>query len=42
VLPLDAPDFEEGAMKACSFILRGDVRIGKIPKVKKPKINLIC
>jgi hypothetical protein len=34
VLPLDAPDFEESAMKACELILRGDIRIGKIPKQK--------
>ncbi|MFZ0480865.1 MAG: hypothetical protein WAL71_17120 [Terriglobales bacterium] len=31
VLPADAPDFEEAAMRACDLILAGDPRIGKIP-----------
>ena len=31
VLPVDAPDFEESAMRACEFVLAGDERIGKIP-----------
>ncbi|MGZ3697034.1 MAG: hypothetical protein ACXWPM_00680 [Bdellovibrionota bacterium] len=34
-LPVDAEDFEEAALKACAFILRGDERIGRIPKKKK-------
>jgi len=37
LLPYDADDFEESAIKACSFILRNDPRIGKIPKSKKKK-----
>ncbi len=32
VLPSDAPDFEEAALRACDLILAGDPRIGKIPK----------
>lgn len=32
VLPADAPDFEEAALRACELILEGDQRIGKIPK----------
>jgi len=32
VLPTDAPDFEDAALRACHLILAGDVRIGKIPK----------
>lgn len=32
VLPADAADFEEAALRACELILRGDPRIGKIPK----------
>jgi hypothetical protein len=32
VLPLDAPDFEDSALRACELILAGDPRIGKIPE----------
>jgi hypothetical protein len=32
VLPTDAPDFEDAALRACELILAGDERIGKIPK----------
>lgn len=32
VLPADAPDFEESALRACELIVEGDPRIGKIPK----------
>jgi hypothetical protein len=35
VLPADAADFEEAAMRACELILAGDSRIGKIPKERK-------
>jgi hypothetical protein len=31
VLPVDAPDFEESALRACELILAGDPRIGKVP-----------
>jgi hypothetical protein len=31
VLPSDAPDFEEAALRACELIVSGDPRIGKIP-----------
>ncbi len=34
-LPADEDDFEELVLKACHLILKGDVRIGKIPKQKK-------
>ena len=34
-IPSDEDDFEELALKACHLILKGDVRIGKIPKKKK-------
>ena len=37
VLPIDAPDFEESAMRACEFIIAGDPRIGRVPKSRKPK-----
>jgi hypothetical protein len=36
ILPEDADDFEESAMKACELILKNDPRIGKIPKKKSP------
>jgi len=38
-LPADGEHFEEEVMKACTFILRGDPRIGKIPKRRLKKIN---
>ena len=36
-LPVDADDFEELAIKACRLILKGDPRIGKVPK---PSVKL--
>jgi hypothetical protein len=35
VLPVDAPDFEESAQRACELIAARDPRIGKVPGVKK-------
>jgi hypothetical protein len=35
VLPVDAPDFEETALRACALIIAGDPRIGKIPSRRK-------
>ncbi len=35
ILPVDAPDFEEFAMRACELVIAGDSRIGKIPKSRK-------
>ena len=35
LLPVDAPDFEESALRACELISRGDPRIGKVPKRKR-------
>jgi hypothetical protein len=32
VIPADAPEFEEAALRACKLILEGDPRIGKVPK----------
>ena len=37
VLPTDALDFEESAMRACELVIAGDPRIGKVPKPKKTK-----
>ena len=35
VLPVDAPDFEEAAVRACELILAKDPRIGKVPKPRR-------
>jgi hypothetical protein len=35
VLPVDAPDFEEAALRACELIVAGDPRIGKVPKSRR-------
>jgi hypothetical protein len=37
VLPEDADDFEESALRVCDLIIHRDPRIGKIPKEKKKK-----
>jgi hypothetical protein len=37
VLPSDATDFEEAAMRACELIIAGDERIGKIPASRRSK-----
>jgi hypothetical protein len=34
ILPPDAPDFEEAALRACELILARDPRIGKVPQAK--------
>jgi hypothetical protein len=35
VLPADAPDFEEAALRACDLIVAGDPRIGKVPAARR-------
>src|SRR5271168_3714589 len=37
VLPVDAPDFESAALRACELVLAGDLRIGKIPGARTSK-----
>lgn len=37
ILPAAGPDFEDEVLRACAMVLRGDARIGKIPKPKKPR-----
>jgi len=37
VLPADAADFEEAALRACELVIARDPRIGKVPKPKKPR-----
>jgi len=35
VLPADAPDFEQAALRACELVLAGDPRIGKVPGARR-------
>jgi len=35
ILPVDAPDFEEAALRACELIAAKDPRIGKVPKPRR-------
>jgi len=37
ILPADAPDFEESALRACELIAAKDPRIGKIPRARRVK-----
>jgi hypothetical protein len=37
VLPADAPDFEEAALRLCDLIIAGDSRIGRVPKRRQPR-----
>jgi hypothetical protein len=37
VLPADAEDFEQAALRACELILAGDTRIGKVPGARRAK-----
>lgn len=37
MLQLSADDFESSVIRLCEFILRGDKRIGRIPKTRKRK-----
>ena len=39
VLPVDAPDFEESAFRACDLILARDPRIGKVPKARASTLS---
>lgn len=34
VLPLESESFESDVLKACELVLRGDVRLGKVPKAR--------
>jgi hypothetical protein len=36
-LPSDADDFEQSAIRICELILKGDPRIGKVPKTRYRK-----
>jgi len=37
VLPVDAPDFESSALRACELVFAGDPRIGKVPGARTSK-----
>ena len=37
VLPADAPDFEEAALRACELIAARDLRIGKVPGKRRSR-----
>jgi hypothetical protein len=37
VLPQDAPDFEEAALRACELVAGRDPRIGKAPGVRRSR-----
>jgi hypothetical protein len=37
VLPADAPDFEEAALRACELVIARDPRIGKVPKPRRTR-----
>ena len=37
VLPADAPNFEEAALRACELLLAGDPRIGNVPGKRRAK-----
>ncbi len=39
VLPSDAPDFEEAALRACELILAKDPRIGKVPAARRAEVR---
>jgi hypothetical protein len=39
ILPVDSPSFEEEVGSAVEMVLRGDARIGRIPKPKKKRIK---
>src|SRR5689334_9272756 len=40
VLPSDASDFEQAALRACELVLARDPRIGKVPGSRKKKKNV--
>ena len=37
VLPMEAADFEESALRACELVLARDPRIGRVPKPRRAK-----
>jgi hypothetical protein len=39
LLPADAKDFEEAALRACELVLAGDPRIGKVPARRASRLG---
>jgi hypothetical protein len=39
VLPAEAPDFEEAALRACDLVLARDPRIGKVPRARRTPVS---
>ena len=37
IVPADAPDFEESALRVTALVLAGDAPIGKVPKPRRPR-----
>ena len=37
ILPVDAPDFEQAALRACELVIARDPRIGKVPGARGPR-----
>ena len=37
LLPADADDFEESALRACDLVLAGDPRVGKVPTPRRSR-----
>ncbi len=35
VLPVDAPDFEKAALRACELVIARDPRIGRVPRARR-------
>ena len=35
LIPSDGPDFETEAMHVCELLLRGDARLGRVPKSRR-------
>ncbi len=39
LLPADAPDFEQSALRACELIKARDPKIGKVPKTRRSSLS---
>jgi hypothetical protein len=39
VVPADARDFEESAMRACELLIAGDPRIGRVPARRRARVS---
>jgi hypothetical protein len=37
VLPVDAPDFEKAALRACELVIARDPRIGRVPQARRSR-----